>query len=50
VVNDFDGARILHRVTVLGDVPEPAGDVTRWDAWAPARFSAAAVAVDPRHS
>ena len=31
VVNDFDGQRILHRVTVLGDVPEPAGDVARWD-------------------
>ncbi len=43
VVNDFDGQRILHRVTVLGDVPEPAGDVSQWDTWAPARFSAAAV-------
>lgn len=43
VVNDFDGARVLHRVTVLGDVPEPAGETGRWIAWSPERFSAAAV-------
>lgn len=42
VVNDFDGPRVLHRVTVLGDGPEPASDTTRWPAWEPRRFSAAA--------
>jgi taurine dioxygenase len=42
VVNDFDGTRVLHRVTVLGDLPEPAGEAGRWPAWSPARYSAAA--------
>ena len=36
VLNDFDGQRVIQRVTILGDLPEPAGDVTRWDTWAPA--------------
>jgi taurine dioxygenase len=44
VVNDFDGPRALTRVTILGDDPVPAGDTTRWEAWAPKRFSAAAIA------
>jgi taurine dioxygenase len=42
VVNDFEGQRTLHRVTVLGDHPEPAGDTDRWPAWTPLRVSAAA--------
>lgn len=42
VVNDFDGTRVLSRVTVLGDDPEPAGDTTRWPAYSVGRFSAAA--------
>lgn len=42
VVNDFEGTRILSRVTILGDDPEPAGDTTRWEPYAVARFSAAA--------
>ena len=46
VVNDFDGPRTLHRVTVLGDHPSPAGDTTRWPAWAPRRSSAAAAGLD----
>jgi taurine dioxygenase len=46
VVNDFEGARELHRVTVLGDHPEPAGDTSRWADWAPARFSAATAGLD----
>ncbi len=42
VVNDFDERRVLSRVTILGDHPEPAGDTTRWSAYAVERFSAAA--------
>ena len=30
VLNDFDGERIIQRVTVMGDVPEGAGS-PRWD-------------------
>jgi taurine dioxygenase len=41
VVNDFDGPRALTRVTILGDHPEPAGDTTRWPAYAPRGMSAA---------
>lgn len=39
VVNDFEGERIIHRVTVMGDHPE--GPPARWAPWArPGRLSA----------
>jgi taurine dioxygenase len=41
VVNDFEGSRTISRVTVLGDDPQPAGDISRWPGYAPARMSAA---------
>ena len=45
-VNDFDGARMISRVTILGDVPEPAFGAPRWDAYQPPRASAAASGLD----
>jgi taurine dioxygenase len=42
VVNDFDGPRSISRVTIIGDDPQPAGDVGRWERYTPQRFSAAA--------
>ena len=42
VVNDFDGPRTITRVTILGDDPQPAGDITRWPAYAPRNMSASA--------
>lgn len=39
VVNDFDGERIIQRVTVLGDTPT--GDPPRWAPYAPTRRGAA---------
>lgn len=42
VVNDFAGRRVLTRVTILGDHPEPAADTTRWPDYEVKRFSAAA--------
>jgi taurine dioxygenase len=42
VVNDFEGSRTITRTTVIGDHPEPAGDVAKWPAYTPARFSASA--------
>ena len=39
VVNDFDEARRIERVTVLGDVPE--GDPPRWEHWRPTGMGAA---------
>ena len=41
VVNDFDAARTLERVTVMGDNPEPAADL-RWSAYDYGEMSAAA--------
>ena len=41
VVNDFSGTRVISRVTVLGDDPQPAGDTSRWPAFSYDRFSAA---------
>jgi len=35
VVNDFEGERIIQRVTVLGDVPT--GDPPHWEPYAPVR-------------
>lgn len=40
VVNDFVGARTISRVTVIGDHPQPAGDITTWSPFAVARASA----------
>ena len=41
VVSDFFETRVLSRVTVLGDNPQPYGDVTRWSGYAPRNMSAA---------
>ncbi|GJM37148.1 MAG: taurine dioxygenase [Acidimicrobiales bacterium] len=41
VVNDFVGPRILERVTITGDDPQPAGDV-RWPAYKVTGVSASA--------
>ena len=30
-MDDIDGTRVLHRVTVLGDDPQPAADALTWD-------------------
>jgi len=38
-VNDYDGRRVIHRVTILGD--HPVGDPPRWRAWSPTRPGAA---------
>ena len=39
VLNDFEGERIIHRVTVMGDRPE--GQEPRWEPWVrPGRLSA----------
>lgn len=43
VVNDYDGERVIHRVTILGDHPEPAFDTTRWPTHTVRRLSAAAI-------
>jgi taurine dioxygenase len=42
VVNDFDEARRIERVTVLGDLPEGGGP--RWEHWTPTGMSGAAAA------
>jgi taurine dioxygenase len=34
-VNDYDGRRVINRVTILGD--RPAGNPPRWPAWSPTR-------------
>lgn len=39
VVNDFEGERIIQRVTVLGDTPT--GDPPRWEPYAPTRRGSA---------
>ncbi len=40
VLNDFEGERLIQRVTVVGDKPE--GEAPRWHPWArPNRYSAA---------
>ncbi len=44
VVNDFVGTRVISRVTVLGDHPEPAGELGRWEGYRPKGMSAAASA------
>ena len=45
-VNDFDGARAISRVTILGDHPEPAFDTARWEPYQYKRVSAAAYGLD----
>lgn len=40
-IADYEGERVIHRVTVTGDHPEPAYPDVSWPAFAPARFSAA---------
>lgn len=40
-VNDAVGERVIHRVTILGDHPEPAFDTDRWPAHQPHGMSAA---------
>ncbi len=42
VVNDFEGERTISRATVIGDDPEPAGDISRWSPHVIGRTSAAA--------
>jgi taurine dioxygenase len=39
-LNDYAGERVIHRVTILGDNPEPVADVRRWPAHDPGRTSA----------
>ncbi|MFU8816250.1 MAG: hypothetical protein ACNA7W_12945 [Pseudomonadales bacterium] len=40
MLNDFEGERIIHRVTVMGDRPEGA-IVPKWQPWVrPGRLSA----------
>ncbi|MFW2336337.1 TauD/TfdA dioxygenase family protein [Ilumatobacter sp.] len=41
VIHDFDGERIIQRVTVLGDRPE--GSAPRWEPFATERFGATSV-------
>jgi taurine dioxygenase len=42
VVNDFDEARRIERVTVLGDLPQ--GNLPRWEHWQPTGMTGAATA------
>ncbi len=45
-VNDFDGARSISRVTILGDDPKPAFDTDKWEPFQYHRVSAASHALD----
>lgn len=45
VLNDFEGERVIRRVTVLGDVP--AGPAARWPPFVSTRAGAASVHDDP---
>jgi len=45
-VNDYDGPRTISRVTILGDLPEPAFGAPRWEHYEPRRASAAASGLD----
>jgi taurine dioxygenase len=45
-VNDYEGERVISRVTILGDDPQPAFDEPRWDAYRPRRASAATMGLD----
>jgi len=45
-VNDYAGSRAISRVTILGDLPEPAFATDRWEPYAPPRSSAASMGLD----
>lgn len=45
-VNDYEGARAISRVTILGDSPEPAFGAGRWPVHDPGRASAANSGLD----
>ncbi|MCA9510377.1 MAG: TauD/TfdA family dioxygenase [Myxococcota bacterium] len=45
-VNDYEGERVISRVTILGDDPQPAFETPRWDAFRPRRLSAATMGLD----
>ena len=45
-VNDYAGERVISRVTILGDDPQPAFDAPRFEAHRPRRFSAATTGLD----
>ncbi len=45
-VNDYDGARSISRVTILGDRTEAAFGAPRWDHFQPIRTSAASAGLD----
>ena len=45
-VNDYEGERVISRVTILGDDPKPAFDIGRWGPYRPRRPSAATMGLD----
>jgi taurine dioxygenase len=45
-VNDYEGERVISRVTILGDHPQPAFATDRWEAFQPRRPSAATMGLD----
>lgn len=45
-VNDYDGERVISRVTILGDDPQPAFEESHWEAHEPRRLSAATMGLD----
>ena len=45
-LNDYDGERVISRVTILGDDPRPAFDTARWPEHTYRRTSAAAAGLD----
>jgi taurine dioxygenase len=45
-VNDYEGERRISRVTILGDLPEPAFDTRRWPIYQAPRKSAASAGRD----
>jgi taurine dioxygenase len=45
-VNDYDGERVISRVTILGDEPKPAFDTHRWPEFQYGRFSARSSGLD----
>jgi len=45
-VNDYEGERVISRVTILGDHPQAAFETARWPAYQPRRASAATLGLD----
>lgn len=45
-VHDYEGERVISRVTILGDRPEPAFDTTRWPEFRYGRFTAKSAGLD----